>query len=141
MAGQIGKILVPLDGSKNSNRGLEMAIGLASVCGASITGVVSIEARSHSEFKADVSESVPDETQEMMDGAAALAARSGVDFRPKIMHGNIGYNIIRTAHSKREKFDMIVIGSRGRGAVKEMFFGSVSNYVIHTSKIPVLVVK
>ena len=56
------------------------------------------------------------------------------------MHGNIGYNIVKTAHSK-ENYDMIVIGSRGRGSVKEMFFGSTSNYVIHTAKIPVLVVK
>jgi nucleotide-binding universal stress UspA family protein len=41
----------------------------------------------------------------------------------------------------RSKFDMIVIGSRGRSSTKEMFFGSVSNYVIHTSKIPVVIVK
>jgi nucleotide-binding universal stress UspA family protein len=36
---------------------------------------------------------------------------------------------------------MIVMGSRGRSSAKEMFFGSVSNYVVHASKIPVLIVK
>ncbi|MBA4436755.1 MAG: universal stress protein, partial [Nitrosopumilaceae archaeon] len=36
---KISKILVPLDGSKNSQRGLEMAISLARQCGATITGV------------------------------------------------------------------------------------------------------
>ena len=56
------------------------------------------------------------------------------------MRGEIGYNIIKTAHGK-EKFDMIVMGSRGRSSAKEIFFGSTSNYVIHTSKIPVVIVK
>ncbi|MHA7647037.1 universal stress protein [Nitrosopumilus sp. S4] len=31
--------------------------------------------------------------------------------------------------------------SRGRSATKEMFFGSVTNYGRHTSKIPIVIVK
>jgi len=53
----------------------------------------------------------------------------------------LGYNIVKFAHNKKNKIDMIVIASRGRGAVKEMFFGSVSHYVLHASNLPVLVVK
>ena len=74
------------------------------------------------------------------DEAKTLAAQNGIVFTDKIVHGEIGYNIIKMAHGK-SKFDMIVIGSRGRSSTKEMFFGSVSNYVIHTSKIPVVIVK
>ncbi len=40
---------------------------------------------------------------------------------------------------KRGKFSLIVIGSRGGGSKKEMFFASVFNYVIHTVDIPVIV--
>jgi nucleotide-binding universal stress UspA family protein len=36
---------------------------------------------------------------------------------------------------------MIVIGARGRSRAKEIFLGSVSNYVVHKSKLPVLIVK
>ena len=36
---------------------------------------------------------------------------------------------------------VIVIGSMGMSNIKEMFLGSTSNYVIHKSKIPVMVVK
>ena len=140
---QIKKILVPLDGSKNSQRGLEMAISIARNCNSIITGIYSIYAPPHSEFKGvgSVEKSLNKEVKKIMDAAKLLAAQNGIVFKPKIIRGNTGYNIVKTAHSKKEKFNLIVIGSRGRGSIKEMFFGSVSNYVIHSSKIPVLIVK
>ena len=139
---KISKILVPLDGSKNSVRGLETAITLARNCDATITGVHSIHAPPHSEFKGvgSVEEAYNINMKKFIDEAKTLAAENGIVFTDKIVHGEIGYNIIKMAHGK-SKFDMIVIGSRGRSSTKEMFFGSVSNYVIHTSKIPVVIVK
>ena len=75
-----------------------------------------------------------------MGDAKTLVEKNGIKFKERLMRGDIGYNIVKFAHGK-EKFDMIVMGSRGRSSTKEVFFGSVSNYVIHTSKIPVLIVK
>ena len=43
--------------------------------------------------------------------------------------------------SQKSRFDIIVIGARGLGSVKEVFLGSVSYSVVHKSKIPVLIVK
>jgi len=139
---KISKILVPLDGSKNSQRGLETAITLARNCGAIITGVYSIYAPPHSEFRGvgSVEKLLNTQVKKIMAEAKVLAAQNGIVFKEKILRGDIGYNIIKLAHGK-EKFDMIVIGTRGRSSAKEMFFGSVSNYVIHTSKIPVVIVK
>jgi len=139
---KISKILVPLDGSKNSKRGLETAITLARNCGATITGIYSIYAPPHSEFKGvgSVEETFNVEIKKWMDEAKTLAAQNGIVFTNKIMRGEIGYNIIKASHGKT-KFDMIVMGSRGRSNTKEIFFGSVSNYVVHTSKIPVVIVK
>ena len=139
---KISKILVPLDGSKNSQRGLETAITLARQCGATITGVFSIHAPPHSEFRGigSVEKSLNREVKKIMAESKVLAAKNGIVFKEKLMRGDIGYNIVKLAQGK-EKFDMIVIGSRGRSSAKELFFGSVSNYVIHTAKIPVLVVK
>jgi len=139
---KISKILVPLDGSKNSFRGLEMAITLARQCGATITGAYSIHAPPHSEFRGvgSVEKSLNREVKKIMENAKLLAAQNGIVFKEKMMRGDVGYNIIKLAHGK-DKFDMIVIGSRGRSSAKEMFFGSTSNYVIHTAKIPVVVVK
>ena len=140
---KVTKILVPLDGSKNSLRGLEMAISMARQFGATITGVYSIYAPPHSEFRGvgSVEKSFNKEIKKIMNDAKLLSAQNGIVFKEKLMRGDIGYNIIKLAHNKKEKFNLIVIGNRGRGSIKEMFFGSVSNYVIHASKIPVLLVK
>jgi len=133
---------VPLDGSKNSFRGLETAIVLARNCGAIITGVYSIYTPPHSEFRGvgSVEKSLNKEVKKFMEDAKVLAAQNGIVFKEKMTKGDVGYNIIKLAHGK-DNFDMIVIGSRGRSSAKEMFFGSVSNYVIHASKIPVVIVK
>jgi nucleotide-binding universal stress UspA family protein len=138
---KIKKILVPLDGSQNSQRGLEMAISLASQCNATITGAYAIYAPPHSEFRGigTVEKSFNDKVEKIMEKARLLAEQNGVDFKSKILRGDIGYNIVKL--SKKDKCDLIVMGSRGRSSVKEMFFGSVSNYVIHASKIPVLIIK
>jgi len=139
---KISKILVPIDGSKNSIRGLETAITLARNCGATITGLYSIYAPPHSEFRGvgSVEKALNVQVKKFMEEAKLLSAKHGIVFNEKMARGDIGYNIIKLAHGK-SNFDMIVIGSRGRSSTKEMFFGSVSNYVIHTSKIPVVVVK
>ena len=140
---KLNKILVPIDGSKNSFRALEMAITIAKQFDATIMCAYSINMQPHSEFQGIVSvdKELNKEIKKIMANAKETATKNRVSFIEKIMRGDIGYNIIKLAHNKKEKFDLIVMGSRGRGVVKELFLGSVSNYVIHSSKIPVLVVK
>jgi len=139
---KIDRILVPLDGSKNSIRGLEMAISIAMNSGATITGVYSLGIIPHSEFLVgSIKKGLGKEIKKSMKEAKTVTTQKGIKFREKIMRGDTGYNIIKLAHDKKENYDMIVIGSRGRGAIKELFLGSVSNYVVHSSKIPVLIVK
>jgi nucleotide-binding universal stress UspA family protein len=61
----------------------------------------------------------------------------GVDY--KTSSGRPGAEIVKFA--QKNVFDLIVIGARGLGSGKELLLGSVSSYVIHKSKIPVLLVR
>jgi len=67
------------------------------------------------------------------------AEKAGATFKYKTGGGKTGSETVKFA--KKGKFDMIVIGARGLGGAKEAFLGSTSNYVMHKTNIPVLVVK
>jgi nucleotide-binding universal stress UspA family protein len=138
------KILAPLDGSKNSLRGLDMAIILARQSQAVITGICIIPGPPHPAFGSARAVRYPEkemlvEAEKTLEFAERRCAENGILFQKKIRFGDPGHAIVKSA--KEGKFDIIVIGIRGRGVVKEMFFGSVSNYVVHKSDVPVLVVK
>ncbi|RNJ77731.1 MAG: universal stress protein [Nitrosopumilus sp. H8] len=138
---KISRILVPLDGSKNSIRGLETAITIARGCNSTITGLYCIHEQPRSEFGGGGSKDQPSpHMKKFMDAAKVLAAQNGIDFKEKIARGDIGYTIVKTARGN-PKYDMIVMGSRGRSSAKQMIFGSISNYVIHTAVIPIVIVK
>jgi len=61
----------------------------------------------------------------------------GVEYRTS--EGRPRAEIVKFA--QKNMFDLIVIGARGLGSGKELLLGSVSSYVIHKSKIPVLLVR
>jgi len=137
---KIKKILVPLDGSSNSMKCLDMAIFLARQCGATITGIYShYDPSSSSISSIDDTSKAPKEAGEFMEMAKKRAAENGIEFKYAIVAGEPGYNIIKLAQGKG-KFDLIVIGS-GKGTTRKLFFGSVSNHILHKSKIPVLFIK
>jgi nucleotide-binding universal stress UspA family protein len=138
---KIKKILVPMDGSKNSLKGLEHAIYLARQCGSTITGfyVVPIYPSRFGDIMNTFKKGAFKQARKFLNEAKMISAQSGIVFNEKIVYGEAKLDIVDFAHSK--KFDLVVIGSRGFSPVKEMFLGSVANYVAHKSKVPVLVVK
>ena len=143
MAIKTKKILVPLDGSKNSIRGLDMAIHIARQSHGTITalavksvpGIYAIHPLGFLDFNSMT------EVKKILNEAKVRAAKKGIQLTSKAITGDPGYDIVRFANNKKNRIDLVVIGARGRGSVKEIFLGSVSNYVLHKSKNPVLVVK
>ncbi len=141
MVNKIKKILVPLDGSSNSFRGLDTAINMARQCHATITGlyVAGIVKPRIGEPVSALEKILLDHAQKIMKKAKLKAAKKGILFFDMVSYGDEEKRIVDVAEKKN--FDLIVIGSRGMGAAKEIFLGSTSNYVLHKSKKPVLIVK
>lgn len=135
------KILVPLDGSANSYRGLDVAIHMARQSHATITGlyVVGIVKPRVSEPITPLEKLFLELAQKIMKKGKLMAAKKGILFIDRLSYGDDGKRIVQVA--ERGNFDLVVIGSRGMGSAKEVFLGSTSNYVLHKSKRPVLIVK
>jgi nucleotide-binding universal stress UspA family protein len=135
------KILVPLDGSANSMRGLDRAIEIAKGGDAEITGfyVFHLPIAAGIKYTAKMKEEAQKKAVKAIGPAMNKTQKAGATFKYKTGGGNTGSEIVKFA--KNGKFDMIVIGARGLGGAKEAFLGSTSNYVMHKTNIPVLVVK
>jgi nucleotide-binding universal stress UspA family protein len=136
------KILVPLDGSPNSIRGLNEAVSLARQTDATITGIYVMQ--SFPPKLAQILKSyrvgMVKTAQKIMSHARTSAARHGVTFNEQVAAST---NVVKTiaGYSKRNKFDIVVIGSRGQDSPHAEYLGSVANGVLHESEIPVLIVK
>lgn len=142
---EIRNILIPLDGSDNSYRALDMAILLAKRLDAKITAVycVSIipimEAHMIDPLKCQAEERKY--ADDVLRKAESVARENDIPVTTLVEYGNAGMKIINIVKNKKIKVDLVVIGSRGRSPIKEIFLGSVSNYVLHKSPVPVVIVK
>ena len=137
----IRKILVPIDISIKTKRALDVAIYLSKHLGSSITllyskpnitvGLTSVVSKTMEALIKDADEAILQ--------AKKYCEKKNIVANHKITHGEEAEEIIKTA--KKSGYDLIVMGSSGKGALREILFGSISNYVLHNSNIPVLTVK
>ncbi|MFZ0184811.1 MAG: universal stress protein [Nitrosotalea sp.] len=132
------KILVPLDGSKNSLKALETAIHLAGENEASLVVIHVIHTLSQ---KAGVKQKSGEEEvpPAFILQTKKLAIKNKIPFSSRILTGDPGHAIVE--YSNTHAIDLIVIGARGVNTFKNIFLGSVSSYVLHKSKTPVMLIK
>ncbi len=138
-------IMVCLDGSKNSLRGLDTAILFAKQSDAMILGVHSDT--SFSAFSAVRAPILPEEKwKNEVSGLMCIAKKkvekNKIKFEGIVIGGlSSGIDLTTFANNPANKIDQIVIGSRGMGFPKELFFGSTSNFILHKARAPVTIVK
>jgi nucleotide-binding universal stress UspA family protein len=72
-------------------------------------------------------------------GAQKALDTAGVKHSMVIKRGNVANEIITLAN--KEKFDLIVMGSKGRTGIIDAMMGSVAQKVSNAAKQPVLLVK
>ena len=138
-------ILVATDGSRDADRALTQAIDLAeseharlTIFSAVVTPPTAAYIGGGGAVAAAFARDAETETEKVLraavgrvpDGVSVSTVLSGEPVRLALIHQ------ITSGHH-----DLVVMGSRGRGALRSVLLGSVSHYVLNHSPVPVLIVR
>ena len=150
-------ILVPLDGSELGERALSLAQSLAKSSGATIHLLHSVSRRPELEATRGGSAIVSIQAIEVemglarqliemqqkqggdyLERVAAKVRNAGIRVELAVTEGAAGDNIVD--YARDHGIDLIVMSTRGHGGIKRLFVGSVTDGVIRSGHVPVLVV-
>lgn len=129
-----------MNGTTFSLKALEEATILAKKLDAKITGLYVIDYLNDFGLNilAPQEKEIKEKTESFLRKAKELCSKKGVKFTGLTIHGEKGPKIV--SYAKKNRFDLIVIRKRGKTKTRELLFGSIPNYILHKSKIPVLTV-
>lgn len=147
------KILIPTDGSKSSLNAVKYAAKLASSLRTKNTITLINVHDEAGLLYADQFAGVPNVTlnlEEMHDyllemsrkelkSAQKILDKANVKHDMIIGIGRVSDEIIEVAN--KDKYDLIIMGSKGRSAFADLLVGSVAQRLLHSAKQPVLLVK
>ncbi len=148
----IKKILVPLDGSKQSDKTLDYAFELARNLE---TGLVVMHVIDDT-FTENIEKTMKDVlsgvkikdaidayanifTKEIFDSASEKAVTYGVRLKTYSVRGDPAEEILK--YAKKKKVDLIVMGSTGIGKAEQFLFGSVTDKVARHAPCTVTIVR
>jgi nucleotide-binding universal stress UspA family protein len=142
------KILVPVDGSKTSMKGLQEAIRLARGCKAKLRLVHVVDESmalrdSAFSFAADsILEMLAHGGRKALDSAAALARKQGITPETVLIEsfsGRIAEAV--AAEARKWRADLLVLGTHGRRGISHLVLGSDAELVVRMAPAPVLLVR
>ena len=134
-------ILVAWDGSPHAKRALAEAIDIARAQGARLT-LLTVAAPLQAwagPYVVPISEADLTRAAERIAAEGEALVPDGVPVSSRTAEGHAGSALLKRA--KAADHDLIVMGSRGRGAVRSAVLGSVSHYVLNHARVPVLIVR
>jgi nucleotide-binding universal stress UspA family protein len=141
----MNKILIATDGSESAHEAVEFGLDLAAEQNARafivhVTPVVDVMPYANFGYVAPTLPHEFDEhDREPLQEAVELAAEKGLDVETTLLKGRPADEIV--AFADTIDADLIVVGSRGHGAITSALIGSVSRGVLHDSRRPVLIVR
>lgn len=141
----IVKILLPVDGSENSNRAVRYALGLVKLMPTTEIRLLNVQEPLHVRHVPD--RPVPEEVERHLRHLGQLATASardlvtqaGVYTECPIEIGDVAPTIAR--YAKEHRCDLIVMGTRGLGPIKNLVLGSTAMKVLHVAEVPVTLVR
>lgn len=141
--GSIKKILAAIDGSESAAQALQLACKVASKLKAELTvAYVAVPLAYGPELNAEVVATAHREErrwgERVLRDAVTTACEAGVKVKSVVLDGGSAAQTIAD-FAVTNGYDLVVVGSRGRGAVSRVLLGSVSNRLVHICKTPVLV--
>ena len=139
-----GKIVVGVDGSAPSIDALEWAARQAELTGATLDAITAWAFGEEPTPFGIVPPVLPEgdpltEARSKLDQlvAAACGRHKPVAVRADVVRGHAAEVLLQEAQDA----DLLVVGSRGRGAIVEMLLGSVSEHCVRHAACPVVIVR
>ncbi len=141
-------ILVPVDGSETSLLGLQHAILLAKDQKAALRllhvvhDYLLADGRHALVISDELLKDLREHGQTVLNDAANIARRQGVEAEPECIEspmGPVGAVIAKCA--EQWPADLIVLGTHGRRGIRRLVMGSDAEYVVRTTRVPVLLVR
>ncbi len=140
------KLLVAVDGSKSSMNAVKyaakLAVGLRTKDRITLISVHDDHGLRHAQKfvgKSEIDDYLRAESDQDLKAARNYLNKAGLDHDAIIKQGYVSDEIVKTANSG--KFDMVVMGSKGRSSLTDFLLGSVTQKVVTAAKPPVVVVK
>ena len=141
----MNKILIATDGSESAHEAVEFGLDIAAEQNAKafivhVAPLVDVMPYANFGYVAPTLPHEFDEhDRELLQEAVELAAEKGVEVKTTLLKGRPADEIVAFADSIAA--DLIVVGSRGHGAITSALIGSVSRGVLNESRRPVLIIR
>jgi len=143
------RILVPVDGSATAAKGLDEAIRLAKLTGASLELVnvvdelsLALGIEAYAAYSQDVIAALRDGARAILEEARQRAVNADVGVDTKVIEtfgARVADLIVDEAIAA--KADLIVIGTHGRRGVSRLLLGSDAEQILRLAPVPVLLVR
>ncbi|MCC5950577.1 MAG: universal stress protein [Acidimicrobiia bacterium] len=134
---RLERVVVAIDGSTGAERAAAWAATLAEQAGAELVAVHCPE-MPQAELPPEVAVQLRDEARELMTTWTAPLRDRPVELETMVIDDDPRRALPEVA--ERQQADLLVVGARGAGKLRQLLLGSVADAVVRTSPVPVVVV-
>jgi nucleotide-binding universal stress UspA family protein len=138
------RIMAAVDGSDESMRAARIAADLASRLGARLVVVhaippLALPPNEPPKVASDIQVALEWDARKTLEQMASALKQPGLALETEVLVGDSAAQRV-SDRAETLKADMVVVGSRGRGAATRVLLGSFSDRLVHICRRPVLVV-